>query len=171
MAHIDLKYIGHIGRKGRRYQFSAVDDATRRAFSRIYPRKGARQAKNFFLLLLACWGQGRIEAVLTDNGLEFTHFKNKRNHPFARLLREQGIKHRRTRVRRPQTNGKVERFHRTLAEEFYASSFFDTVEGLEEALQRWLFWYNHKRRHQGLKGKTPMGKYHLLEEENLTRAA
>ena len=96
--------------------------------------------------------------VLTDNGSEFGSGKqsqNKMTHPFERMLYEMGIKHRYTRPHRPQTNGKIERFWRTLEDEFIEGSVFDNLEAFREELLCYLIYYNEHRPHQSLGGKTP----------------
>ena len=126
LLHVDVKKLGRITRPGHRvtgdrharsrgagwqYVFAAIDDATRLGFARIYPDESADSALAF---LAACErfyaGHGiRIERVLTDNG---TCFKRRWGEGCERL----GIAVRKTRPYRPQTNGKVERFIRTLLE-------------------------------------------------------
>ncbi len=82
-------------------------------------------------------------AVLTDNGREFCGTEN---HPFELYLDLNDITHRRTRVKRPQTNGFVERFHRTALDEFYRGALREkvdlSVEALHEDLDHWLRHYN-----------------------------
>ncbi len=73
-----------------------------------------------------------------------------------RLLVELGIKHRYTRPYRPQTNGKVERFWRTLNEDVLEGTTFETAEELKEELGQYLLYYNTERPHQGLGGRTPL---------------
>ena len=74
---------------------------------------------------------------------------------FERLLIELGIKHRYTKPYRPQTNGKVERFWRTLQEDLIHETDFDTLVELKDELIQYLCYYNHQRPHQGIDGKTP----------------
>ena len=95
----------------------------------------------------------RFEAILTDNGPEVA---SKDGHPFERMLMELGIKHRYTRPYRPQTNGKVERFWRTLNEDLLEETTFESVEELKNELMQYLLYYNTERPHQGLGGKTPL---------------
>jgi len=68
---------------------------------------------------------------------------------------EMGIKHRYTRPYRPQTNGKVERFWRTIEDDLLRETTFDTLKELNEELMQYLYYYNHERPHQALEGKTP----------------
>ena len=73
-----------------------------------------------------------------------------------RMLMELGIKHRYTRPYRPQTNGKVERFWRTLNEDLLEGTTFDNGEELKDELQQYMLYYNTARPHQALGGKTPL---------------
>jgi len=96
--------------------------------------------------------------VLTDNGAEFgsgVHSKNKDSHPFERLLLEMRIKHRYTRPYRPQTNGKVERFWKTLKEDFLDDALYEDIDDLREELLGFLVYYNKHRPHTALENLTP----------------
>ena len=101
--------------------------------------------------------QIKFAEVLSDNGPEFgpRGSKQKEGHPFERLLMEMEIKHRYTRPYRPQTNGKVERFWRTLNEDLIEGTTFESVQKFEEELGQYLMYYNIMRPHQGLGGQTP----------------
>ena len=100
----------------------------------------------------------KFEEVLSDNGPEFgpKQSQQKHGHPFERMLMELGIKHRYTKPYRPQTNGKVERFWRTLQEDLIRETDFDSLEELKVELIQYLCYYNHQRPHQGIDGKTPV---------------
>ena len=92
---------------------------------------------------------------MTDNGSCY------RSHAFADALGE-NIKHKRTKPYRPQTNGKVERFNRTLAAEWaYAKPYANEAERTA-AYETWLHHYNHHRPHTGIGGKTPSDRVHNL---------
>jgi len=98
------------------------------------------------------------EAVMTDNGAEFgsgVHAKNKDSHPLEILLKEMEIKHRYTRPYRPQTNGKIERFWRTLKEDFLEDALYNDIEDMKEELLKYMVYYNEHRGHSSLNGKTP----------------
>lgn len=99
-----------------------------------------------------------FEEMLTDNGPEFgpKQSQTKMDHPFARLMIEMGIKQRHTRPYRPQTNGKVERFWRTLNEDVIEGTYFESEEHFLQELNEYLVYYNHARPHQGINGKTPV---------------
>lgn len=99
-----------------------------------------------------------IESVMTDNGAEFgsgKNTKNKEEHPFERLLLEMEMKHIYTKPYRPQTNGKIERFWKTLKEDFTEDSLFNNKEDLKDELLGFIAYYNEHRPHSSLNGKTP----------------
>ena len=98
----------------------------------------------------------KFEAILTDNGREVASPTNRAGHPMEKMLMELGIKHRYTRPYRPQTNGKVERFWRTLNEDLLDETTFESVEELKDELVEYQLYYNTQRPHQGLGGKTPL---------------
>lgn len=99
-----------------------------------------------------------IDSVMTDNGAEFGSGKDKKNkeeHPFERLLTEMDMKHIYTKPYRPQTNGKIERFWKTLKEDFTEDSLFNDKEDLKDELLGFIAYYNEHRPHSSLNGKTP----------------
>jgi transposase InsO family protein len=172
LVHVDVKKLGRIVRPSHRvtgdrrdrsrgagwqYLFVAIDDATRLAFGRIYPDETADSALAF---LAACDGFYRrhgiaIERVLTDNG---TCFKRRWQDACAAL----GIGVRKTRPYRPQTNGKAERFIRTLLERWaYAYPYADELERAN-ALPKALDSYNRYRPHRALGGQTPLQRVNDL---------
>lgn len=104
-----------------------------------------------------------IGAVLTDNGREFCGSPaHPETHACELYLQLNDIKHRYTKVRSPQTNGFVERFHRTLLEEFFAlklrERLYESVEALQTDLDQWLDFYNRERAHLGYRkqGRRPI---------------
>jgi transposase InsO family protein len=104
-----------------------------------------------------------VREVLTDNGSCY------RSKLWATTLTSAGIKHRRTRPRRPQTNGKVERFNRTLLEEWaYAVEYRSEAERTA-AYPGWLHFYNHHRGHTALKGQSPINLVPNVPGQNSRR--
>lgn len=99
-----------------------------------------------------------ITAILTDNGKEYC---GTANHPYEVFLELNDIEHRRTRVRKPQTNGFVERFNRTMLDEFFRialrKKMYRKIEDLQKDFNEWLHYYNYERPHQGYRnlGKRP----------------
>jgi integrase-like protein len=105
---------------------------------------------------------GVPEEVLTDNGKVFTGRYGPRPVEvlFDRICRENGITHRLTAVRSPTTTGKIERFHRTLRDEFLAQTTFASRRQAQEALDAWINDYNTDRPHQSLGMLTPAQRFH-----------
>ena len=100
-----------------------------------------------------------FEELLNDNGPEFglkTKKDGETDNPVQILLQEIGIKQRFTRANRPQTNGKMERFWRTIHEDFIEGTTFDTFEELQKELTQYMIYYNEHRPHQGINGKKPI---------------
>lgn len=100
----------------------------------------------------------KFESVITDNGSEFGNKEStkKQEHPFERMLMELGVKHRYTRPYRPQTNGKAERFWRTLNEDLIEETTFESEEEFKKELVEYMVYYNNHRPHQALGGVTPV---------------
>lgn len=96
-----------------------------------------------------------FEEIITDNGAEFAARANPEEHPFEQMLLELGIKHRYTRPYRPQTNGKAERFWRTLNDDVIDGATFDHLDHFAKELFDYMVFYNNWRPHQALGGKTP----------------
>jgi transposase InsO family protein len=92
--------------------------------------------------------------------------KTKESHPFERMLIEMNIKHRYTRPYRPQTNGKIERFWKTLNDDLIEETEFDTLEELKDELLQYMYYYNELRPHQSLGGISP-AKY--FKEKNASK--
>jgi transposase InsO family protein len=128
-----------------------IDDATRLAYVAQVPDESARSASQA-LLDAAAWFAShgvRIERVLTDNALAYTH-------SYDLAVESLGARHRRTRPHRPQTNGKAERLIKTLLAEWAYGRIYGTNEERLAALAGWVDYYNTERTHTGLGGITPM---------------
>jgi transposase InsO family protein len=104
--------------------------------------------------------EARIAVVLSDNGREFCGRPDR--HPYELFLQLEDIQPRTTRVKRPQSNGIVERFHRTLLDEHFRvegrRTRFETIDEMQKVLDDYLVTYNTKRPHQGrgMNGRTPI---------------
>ena len=135
--------------RGYHFLHSAIDAHSRLAYSELLSDERKDTAAAFWLRANAWFTRCGITVrkVLTDNGSCY------RSHTFSEALGD--IEHRRTRPYRPQTNGKVERFHRTLADEWaYARLYTSDAERCAE-YPRWLHTYNHHRGHTALGGQPP----------------
>ena len=149
---------GAPGSRGFRYLHHALDDHSRLAYSEILADERKQTAAGFWTRANAFFaGIGiTVAAVMTDNGACY------RSHDFAAALAATGITHRRTRPFRPQTNGKVERFNRTLAAEWAYTTIYTSDEARAAAYDGWLHFYNHHRPHTGIGGAVPSDRVHNL---------
>jgi transposase InsO family protein len=145
---------------------SGVDDHSRYCISaRVVARATARPTCD--ALGLAMRRYGVPSQILTDNGKVFTG----RFGPgtgevlFDRICRENGIKHILTRPRSPTTTGKVERWHKTLRQEFLDGKVFASIEDAQAQLDVWVEHYNHERPHQSLGMMTPWDRFKLARNE------
>ncbi|MFE9492671.1 IS481 family transposase, partial [Streptomyces sp. NPDC006641] len=172
LVHVDIKKLGNIpdggghrtlgrqaGRKtrsgaGYSYLHNAVDDHSRLAYSEILADEKKETAVAFWQRAHAFFTQAGItvERVLTDNGSCY------KSHLWRNSLTAQGISHKRTRPYRPQTNGKVERFNRTLLDEWAYARPYRTEADRRAAYPTWLHTYNHHRGHTALKGQPPASR-------------
>jgi transposase InsO family protein len=170
LVHLDVKKLGRIpdggghrvhgrakGTRGRGlgydYVHSAIDDRSRVAFSQLLDDETATTCARFLVEAASFFAdQGvRIERVLTDNAKAYTE-----SVVFAETAAGLGIRLKRTRRYRPQTNGKVERFNKTLLDEWAYGRLYRSNDERRRALTRWLRFYNHRRPHTSLDGLTPM---------------
>jgi len=159
----DTFYVGHFKGVGKVYMQAVVDTYGSYAFGYLHTGKHAEHAAavmhNDVLPQYAQWGIA-VDTVLTDNGREFCG--REVEHPYELYLELCGIEHRRTKVRSPRTNGFVERFNRTVLDEFFRPAlrrkFYGTVEECQQDLDAWLKHYNEERPHQGYRnmGKRPI---------------
>jgi transposase InsO family protein len=176
LVHVDIKKLGRIpdggghrvlgrqagrrnsGKRGHGYAYlhHAIDDHSRVAYSEILGDERKETAAAFWARARAFFaGLGvPVTAVLTDNGSCY------RSHAFAEALGN--AKHRRTRPYRPQTNGKVERFNRTLAAEWAYARPYTSDEARAATYAEWLHHYNHHRPHTGIEGAVPADRVHNL---------
>jgi transposase InsO family protein len=130
-----------------------VDDMSRVAYvARVPDESGASAARALTEAAVFFAERGvRIERVLTDNAKAYTESRD-----YAAVLDDIGVRHKRTRAYRPQTNGKAERFIKTmLAEWAYGRLYRSNLERLA-SLPRWVDHYNHRRPHTALDGQVPM---------------
>jgi len=158
-----------INRK-KRYLFGLLDDCTRLCYTELIPDiKAATVTKAFFrgYKWFAIHGIN-IKEVLTDNGSEFTAYtsqKAKNTHFFETMLKIIDVKHRYTRPYRPQTNGKIERFWKTLNEECIRLQTRSQNENEFIAeLNGYMYRYNYQRRHSALKYITPFDKFNSVTQ-------
>ena len=182
LLHIDVKKLGRIRGVGHRisgsrasqartringrltgvggweYVHVAVDDYSRLAYAEVPDDETAATAAAFLARAVAYYRRHgiQIEPVLTDNGGCYRSILH------ARACRQLGIRHLRTRPHRPQTNGKAERFIRTLLAGWVYGAIHGTSRERTAALDGWLWHYNHRRRHAALGHRPPVTRTNLL---------
>jgi transposase InsO family protein len=147
-------------RVGYDYVHAAIDDHTRLAYAEIHSDETAATCADF-LRRAATWfaghGIAHIQAVMTDNAMAY-----RRSHAWRQALADLGATATFTRGYRPQTNGKAERFNRTLADEWAYAAVYDSSADRAQALPAWLHTYNHHRSHTALGGATPIERVNNL---------
>src|SRR3954454_19714306 len=175
LLHIDVKKLGRIdrpghrvtgdrsdrrnqGKKGWEFVHVAVDDYSRLAYAEVLNDERATTATGFLRRALAFYRRHGVvvERVLTDNGACY------RGIVHALACRQLGIRHLRTRPYRPQTNGKAERFIRTLLAGWAYGAIYGSSSERTRALDGWLWHYNHRRRHSALGHQPPVTRTNLL---------
>lgn len=163
LGHIDCHHLSKdmiANAQKRYYLVCVVDSCTRIAWAEVVEDI---KALTVMFAVLRCFNfiaehyDIRFSEVITDNGPEFgpSQSQQKDQHPFERLLIELGVKHRYTRPYRPQTNGKAERFWRTLNEDLIEGTYFESLDHFKDELFQYLAYYNKLRPHQGLNGLAP----------------
>lgn len=145
---------GNRAKIGYSYIHNAVDDHSRLAYSEILTDETKETAAAFWTRAHAFFVSCGITVtrVLTDNGSCY------RSHLWRDTLTGQGITHKRTRPYRPQTNGKVERFNRTMLDEWAYAQPYPSETARREAFPHFLHAYNHHRGHTALKGQPPASR-------------
>jgi transposase-like protein len=137
---------------GHGFIHAAVDDHSRLAYAEIHPDETSQTAAGF-LQRARVWFANHglvIQQVLTDNGACY------RSHRWRQACQELEITAKRTRPYRPQTNGKVERFNRTLLDGWAYRRLYASEQARRAAFGPWLHWYNHHRPHSALGGRPPI---------------
>ena len=159
----DTFYVGTLKGVGRIYQQTFIDTYTKVGFAKLYDRKTPITAADLLNdRVVPFFDQHDIKLcrVLTDRGTEYCG--TSQAHEYELYLAVEDIDHSRTKARSPQTNGIVERFHKTMLGEFYQVAFrkriYTDIAQLQTDLDVWMASYNEQRPHQGrwCYGKTPM---------------
>jgi transposase InsO family protein len=158
----DTFFVGYLKGVGKVYLHAVVDTYSSFAFGFLHVSKQPEAAVAVLhneALPFYAQRSLKVENVLTDNGREFCGGEG---HPYQIYLALNEIGHRTTKVKHPQTNGFVERFNRTVLDEFFRKAFrqklYESVEALQQDLGDWLYYYNHERPHQGYRniGRRPI---------------
>jgi transposase InsO family protein len=141
-------------RMGTAFLHTVIDDHSRVAYAEICGDEKAQTAIGVLQRAVAWFAERNVtvERVLSDNGSCY------RSSDWRSTCTELGIAHKRTRPYRPQTNGKIERFHRTLADGWAYARFYDSETARCDALPGWLHFYNHHRAHSAIGGLPPVSR-------------
>ena len=178
LVHVDVKKLGRIGRPGHRvngdrrtrsrgigweYVHVAIDDATRLVYVEVLEDEKAATAVGFLRRAIAHFAAFgiRVERLMTDNGNAY------RSAIHALACKALGIKHLRTRPYRPRTNGKAERFIRTMLGGWAYGAVYRTSDERRRALTGWLDFYNRRRPHRSLGRQAPIERLHALNRNNV----
>jgi transposase InsO family protein len=178
LVHVDVKKLGRIGRPGHRvngdrrtrsrgigweYVHVAIDDATRLVYVEVLADEKAVTAVGFLRRAVAHFAAFgiKVERLMTDNGNAY------RSAIHALACKTLGIKHLRTRPYRPRTNGKAERFIRTMLGGWAYGAIYRDSNERRRALAGWLDYYNRRRPHRSLGRQAPIERLHALNRNNL----
>ncbi|MBT8335468.1 MAG: IS481 family transposase [Gemmatimonadetes bacterium] len=162
LVAVDTFFVGTLKGVGKVYLQAVLDCFSRHVWGRLYTSKlplTAVQVLNNDVLPFFDEHGVRVRTVLSDNGREFCGRPDQ--HPYELFLQLEEIEHRTTKVRRPQSNGFIERFHRTLLDEHLRvkgrTTWYETVDEMQTDLDIYLETYNRARPHRGrgMEGKTP----------------
>jgi transposase InsO family protein len=139
---------------GTSYVHTVIDDHSRVAYAEICDNEKADTAVAVLRRATAWFAElgVTVERVLSDNGPAY------KSHAWRNTCSELGITHKRTRPYRPQTNGKIERFHRTLSDGWAYARHYDSDTARREALPTWLHFYNHHRAHSATGALPPISR-------------
>lgn len=174
----DTFFVGYFKGIGRVYMQAVIDTFCSLGFAKLYTSKQAITAADILNDRVIPFYQDQglpIEHILTDNGSEYCG--RTMGHYYQILLALHGIKHRRTKVATPRTNGFVERFNRTVLDEFFRGilrrKYYRFMEELQQDLDQWLNHYNTERPHLGYRnnGKTPQLTFNQYKEQNEKKVA
>ena len=167
---LDVKYVPkrcYVGKiPDKFYQYTIIDEATRERFIFPFKEQSSYSTVQFVKMAIDYFGY-KPKIIQTDNGFEFTHFKDtKRIHPFDVLCNNLGIKHQLIRPRTPRHNGKVERSHRNDNERFYRHLSFFSYDDLISQMKKYLYRSNRLPM-QTLNWLSPVEKRKELRKESI----
>jgi transposase InsO family protein len=140
-----------------------VDDRSRLAYAEIHDDEKATTVVDFLTRALAFYERHGISVkrLMTDNALQY-----RRSRELRQLLERHGIRHLKTQPYRPRTNGKVERFHQTMAREWAYGLTYQSHHERRQALPHWLDHYNTARPHSSLRGQPPISRIHNVRGQD-----
>ena len=151
-------------REGIDYVHAVVDDHSRLAYAEIHPDQRALTVVGFLERALAFYDRHAItpKRLMTDNAWVYVKSRHLR-----RVLTDHQLRHLTTKPYRPRTNGKVERFHQTMAREWAYGLVYDSHRERAAALPHWLNHYNTARPHSSLAGQPPISRVHNVRGQDI----
>jgi transposase InsO family protein len=151
-------------RVGYEWVHSLVDDHSRYAYSELHRDERAPTVTGFVERGLAHFASHGIETkrLMSDNAWTYTH-----NHALAQLLDRHDVRHLLIPYRRPQVNGKVERYQQTLKREWGLGRTYLSSDHRAAALSHWLRYYNERRPHSSLGGQPPISRVHNVPRQDI----
>ena len=151
-------------RIGYEWVHSIVDDHSRYAYSELHRDERAATVTGFVERGLAAFAAHGIEVkrLMSDNAWTYTH-----NRALAELLTRRRISHLLIPPRRPQVNGKVERYQQTLKREWALGHVYRSSDHRAQALSHWVSYYNKRRPHSSLGGQSPLSRVHNVPRQDI----
>jgi transposase InsO family protein len=181
LLHMDISEYARFARPGHRvtgdrssqdrrhpdgvdYVHAIIDDHSRLAYAEIHDNERAATVVGFLERALAFYARHEIapKRLMTDNAWAYVKSRDLRN-----LLAHQQIRHLTTKPYRPRTNGKVERFHQTMAREWAYGVVYGSHRDRAAALPHWLDHYNTRRPHSAIEGRPPLSRVHNLRGQDI----
>lgn len=170
LGHIDIHYVtkGTVKELGNKklYILGLIDDYSRVIWLEVIDSIKSIDvmfaSMEILLRLRERYGIS-FKGIMSDNGSEFASKNNVDVHPFEKMLKFYDIKHVYTKPCRPQTNGKIERFWKTIEDELLSGEVFDTLEEFKHHITGYCVYYNEHRIHQGINNIIPAKMLPILE--------
>ena len=169
LGHIDIHYVakGTVNEMGNKkiYILGIIDSYSRVCWLEVIDSIKAVNvsfsAMEIMLRLVERYGI-QFKEMMSDNGSEFAS-RNNPEHPFEKMLNFYHVKHRYTKPFSPQTNGKIERFWKTIEDELLSGENFETLEEFKHYIRGYVLYYNEHRIHQGINNKRPVNMVQKVE--------
>ena len=148
---------------GNDFCHAIVDDHSRLAYVELHPDERAATVTGFVERALEFFASHQIttKRLMTDNAFSYA-----KNRSLRELLGSREIKHLFTAPYRPQTNGKVERFHQTMGREWAYGMAYRSHRHRSQALPHWIAYYNKARPHSSLGGRAPISRVHNVHGQD-----
>lgn len=156
----DITIVNMLGRPA--YIIGFIDDYSRYIVGHgVFRSQTAENVMEVYRTAVAQYGPPK--EMLTDNGRQYANWRGMTK--FQKELKKDKVHHIRSQPHHPQTLGKIERFWKTLKEDYLERARFETFEEVQDRIKYWIKYYNHKRPHQGIEGLCPADRYFSIRKE------